>query len=358
MAMAKTILLTDEERTAFIRKEKWGLLLIGAFMLVPMFLWCAATAYEFNRPFAISVPATVVIKPGSGFIAIADALADQHIVPNPVAFKMYLFLSGAAAHIRAGSYGFQGTQTIVVIAAKLQQGPDDIVATIPEGYTANDIDAKLSDLGLVPRGSLLTLSRQMEIFPYPFLQSESVQSLEGFLFPDTYRFAQQTAPDAVIRKMLDTFQTKVADNPELAPQLQGQDSVYNVIKLASLVEKEVTEDADRRMVAGILWERLERAMPLQVDASVIYAWRQINPDWKPVNKRLSAADLKIKSLYNTYQNKGLPPTPICNPGLDAIKAVLNPAQSEYLFYLSAPDGTTIFSKTLEEHNAAKKLYLK
>jgi UPF0755 protein len=356
--MSRPILITEEEMKLFIRKEKWGLLIIGAFVLVPLFAWGAVMIREFRRPFTIPVPMTVIVKPGNGFIAIADALADQRIVPNPVAFKLYLFLSGTAGRIKAGLYGFQGTQTIAAIAAKLQQGPDDIVATIPEGYTVSDIDAKLSDLGLVPRGSILTLSRQMDIFPYPFLQSEPVQSLEGFLFPDTYRFAQQTAPDIVIRKILGTFQAKVMNDPDLAPQLEGQDSVYNVIKLASLVEKEVTDDTDRRIVAGILWERLERTMPLQVDASVIYAWRQINPEWKPAGKTLSAADLKIKSLYNTYHNKGLPLTPICNPGLSAIQAVLNPEKSDYLYYLSTPDGTTIFSKTLEEHNEAKAKYLK
>ena len=142
---------------------------------------------------------------------------------------------------------------------------------------------------------------------------------------------------------------KIAENPS---------ALYPTLKIASLIEKEVPRKLDRALVSDILWKRLGIGMPLQVDASVVYALRLQNSDWQHQDHALSASDLKIKSLYNTYKYKDLPPTPISNPGLESVLAALYHEQSQYLYYLSTKDGLTIFSETLEQHNLAKAKYLR
>jgi UPF0755 protein len=188
---------------------------------------------------------------------------------------------------------------------------------------------------------------------FPFLENLNAQSLEGFLFPDTYRFSPETEARAIVEKMLLTFQNKVFQELE-SKFRESPQSILDIIIMASMIERESAKPEDRRMTSDILWRRLEIGMPLQVDATVIYAWQRINPRWSLEGRpRLSFADLKVDSPYNTYRVRGLPPGPIANPGLDSIRAALNPMNNEYWFYLSPSDGTTHYSRTFEEHTALK-----
>jgi UPF0755 protein len=174
-------------------------------------------------------------------------------------------------------------------------------------------------------------------------------TLEGYLFPDTYRFYKSATPDQVVQKLLDTFGEKVI--LPLQDQItESKHTIFQIITLASIIEKEVKSDADRRIAAGIFWKRLELGMPLQSDATVNYITGK--QALQPTN-----ADLSTDSLYNTYKYPGLPPGPIDNPSFSAIRAVVNPEETSYLYFLTKPDGTTVFSKTYEEHLANKKRYL-
>ena len=166
-------------------------------------------------------------------------------------------------------------------------------------------------------------------------------SLEGFLFPDTYRFSKDASIKEIVERMLKRFETK---NPDL---IKNKD-FYKVLTLASILEEEVLPK-DMPTAAGVLWNRLELDMPLQVDATLVYK----------LGRPIERTDISsLNSPYNTYRYNGLPPTPISNPGLVSINAALNPQKSNYLYYLSKPlDKTTIFSETLEEHNLAKAKYL-
>ena len=166
---------------------------------------------------------------------------------------------------------------------------------------------------------------------------EKTAGLEGYLFPDTYLFLPGAETEQIIGTMRDNFQKKAGD--------VGQDTVI----MASLIEKEVPDSDDRKIVSGILWKRLEIGMPLQVDAVFPYITGR---------QKVLSDDLKIDSLYNTYFYKGLPPGPISNPGLDAIEAARNPKESPYLYYLSGRDGKTHFAKTFAEHLKNKEKYLK
>ncbi len=354
--MAKIPTLTSEELSKFLKKEKLGFAMMAALFAVPFFAWAVAVTHSMYVPFSISGPITVVIEKNEGFFDIGDKLAGTNAIPNPGRFKLYALITGKARALKEGTYVLSGTYSIASLTNRLVQGPEDITVVIPEGYTAQDIDTRLASFGLIQPGDFVNEVQQVSDFSYSFLQSDSINSLEGYLFPDTYRFAQKTTARQIVQKMLENFNQKIYMKVDKATR-QNEQAFADSIVMASLVEKESNDSADRKVIAGILWKRLESTMPLQVDATIIYAWKQRNPNWKPGAGGLSLQDLKIKSPYNTYANKGLPPAPISNPGFDAINAALHPQDSEYWFYLSAKDGTTIFSKTIDEHNAAKRKYL-
>ena len=204
-----------------------------------------------------------------------------------------------------------------------------VTITIPEGLTVSDINKRLSDAGV--------LSGEM-------LPSD----LEGYLFPDTYEFFIPSGVEVVKKKFLDNFKDKI--EPVISGGLSGSD-IEKILTIASLIEKEIPNFSDRKIVSGIIQKRLKNNMPLQIDASICYI--KLGP-CVPI----TSEDKKINSLYNTYRYKGLPPGPIDNPGLDAIEASVNPKPSPYWYYLSDPKtGKTIFSKTLDEHNVNVVKYL-
>jgi UPF0755 protein len=185
---------------------------------------------------------------------------------------------------------------------------------------------------------------------FPFLKDKPKQaSLEGYLFPDTYELKEQDLAGSLAKSMLSNFSEKLT--PELLKEISGQDkTVFEVVTLASLLEKEVRTMADKKTVSGIIYKRLRNGMRLQVDATVLYALDK-------EGTKVSYDDLWLDSPYNTYRYSGLPPGPICNPGRESLLAAVYPEENEYWYYLSAPDGQTHFSRTLEEHNVKKVKYL-
>ncbi len=219
--------------------------------------------------------------------------------------------------------------------------PEEIIISIPEGKTASEINSILQDAGILRAGaSLFSVSRD----------------LEGYLFPDTYRFFASSTASVVVEKFIANFKDK--GEPLLRRDVRNFQR--NLI-LASLVEKEVLGFEDRKIVAGILIKRLSIGMPLQVDATLCYIKLYANSDVDPSGKRcypITKADKTVDSSYNTYLYKGLPTGPIANPGQEAILAVLEAKETPYWFYLNDPlTGRTVFSRTLEEHNSARRLYL-
>ena len=186
---------------------------------------------------------------------------------------------------------------------------------------------------------------------FDFLKDKPIYfGLEGYLFPDTYEIAKGESIDNIVRRMLSNFDSKFKQ--EMRDEVQGQGrAISEIITMASLIEKEVKTLEDKKIVSGILWKRLGVSMPLQVDATIVYLTGK-------KTTKVSIEETQIDSPYNTYRNKGLPLGPIANPGLDSILASIYPEENEYWYYLSTPDGKTIFSKTLKEHNSAKARYLK
>lgn len=267
---------------------------------------------------------------------IAAHLKNQGIIKSRLLFEFYVFFSGEAPKLQAGKYELSPGLNIVQIAQKFILGatlPPGIKVTIPEGFTLKQTDAHLSEFGLIESGQLL-----------------SQPQLEGYLFPDTYWFDEEAGLDEIIDKMRVNFDRKVDQDLRNEIEAQGK-TIEEIIIMASLLEEEVATDEDRRIVSGIFWKRLANDFPLQSCATIAYI---LGVDkW-----RYSAQDIEIESPYNTYQHLGLPPGPICSPGLSAIKAAIEPQETDYNFFLSKLNGETVFSKTLQEHNIAKQKYLK
>jgi UPF0755 protein len=339
-------------------KERKGILAIAIFILLPIigfiiFLWWAMRA-----PVYLPEAQKIKISRGDGFLEIGNILASHGVVRSATLFRLYVLARGWAGSLQPGEYTFGGELTIPAVAKKILTGPGDIEITIPEGLTMYEIEERLVKAGLVNPGEFVTLAHSPDSFikKFKFLEDIEAESLEGFLFPDTYRFDPRSGSRAIIEKMLATFQEKVLKELESRFRESPQ-SISNIIKMAAMIEREASRFEDRRLISGILWKRLENNIPLQVDATVVYAWKRLNPQWRLGSKnRLSLSDLKIDSPYNTYRVNGLPPGPIANPGLDSIRAALEPAENEYWYYLSLNDGTILYSRTFEEHKALKEKF--
>lgn len=245
------------------------------------------------------------------------------------------------------------------LAGPLPSPKPEVLITIPEGFNLREIERRLTEAGVasVRNLSALTIgnfkiSSGMNSYDF-FEDAPDDASLEGFLFPDTYRFWPDSSLETVVKKFLDNFGKKLV--PDWRAEIERQNkSVYEVIVMASLIENEVKSDDDRAIVSGILWKRLGIGMKLDVDFTICYIKALRGKECLPI----TAEDKKINSPYNTYLYAGLPPGPISNPGISAIRAAIFPQENPFWYYLSTPDGKTIFSRTLDEHNTARRKYLR
>jgi len=273
-----------------------------------------------------------LVEMGQNLFQIGENLGKEGLIKNRYFFDFYVLIQGAQRKLQAGQYYFSPSMSIAEIAKKIISGDvAKIVVTIPEGFTLKQIEEKL---GLKLPG----------------------ENLEGFLFPDTYEFPIGVTGEEIVKKMRENFEKKLDTKiPELGltPReaiIQQGKTIFEVVTMASLLEKEVKTEEDKEIVSGILWKRLENNIPLQVDATITYITGK-------KTTKISKEETQIDSPYNTYKYLGLPIGPICNPGLESILAALYPKDSDCWYYLSTPEGETIFSKTLEEHNIAKAKYL-
>ena len=321
--------------------------------------------YQFNRPASgIEKTQSFEIKPGEGFRRIAKDLEEAGLISSDKYFDFYVLYKGLAGELKPGIYKISPNETIEEIAKKIYRGPvlKEVSVTIPEGFNIYQIDSLLAEKGIIKKNSLVNFRPSSALInQFSFLaQKPREANLEGFLFPDTYRFSVTVGKDVVpvVEKFLKNFDRNL--NASLRQTIEREGStLYRTLILASFIEKEVPEEDDRALVADILERRLKKKMPLQVDASIVYA-KMIseNVSWEKALP-LTGKDYKINSLYNTYLYKGLTPTPICNPGMGSIKAVIYPQKNDYWYYLSDPKGgKTYFSKTLLEHNRKRERYLR
>ncbi len=295
-------------------------------------------------------PAIFKISKGDGLKEISAHLSSQSLIKSIAVFKLYSLLSGKAQRFQPGVHELKATMSVPQIINSLTTiGKNEVTVTIPEGMAIKDINDILRAAGVIEKDALINYSFDELISDYPFLTQ--AKSLEGFLFPDTYRFDVDSGINRVVERFLDNFEIKAWS------LLQAEKNWYDFLILASLLEREVPDFNDRQVVAGILLKRLRLGIPLQIDATISYL--KCGGRLKGCSQAIVAKkDLTLSSPFNTYQRLGWTPTPISNPGQSAISAALNPQSSPYLYYLSAKDTKeTIFSKTLEEHNRNRARYL-
>lgn len=296
----------------------------------------------------------VEINSGTGFKEIAKSLADNGIIRSRKIFLVYGLISGSAHRLKPGNYFLSAGSSTPAIILTLIKGPAiDKEITLPEGMTLKDIDTALVQNRILPEGALANFKFKTLVPEYKFL--DGAKNLEGFLFPDTYRFFINSSTEEVIKKFLDNFEKKAF---LLLRECQASSvKCQELLTTASLLEKEAPVYEDRQIIAGIIYKRLGADIALHIDATITYA-KCGGAFLTCADPKVYRKDLTFQSPYNTYLYNGLPPGPIGNPGLEAIKAALNPVKSEYLYYLSDPKTKkTIFSRTLEEHIENREKYL-
>lgn len=303
----------------------------------------AVGAFFFVLPYGPSSATFVEIAPGTGTLEIGRQLKDAGVVRG--GFEMEALKLARGGTLKAGEYRFDHAATAMEVYDRLRRGDVYTVSlVIPEGYNIFDIAAAVQAAGLGSGARFLDAERrQTELIAE---WSPQATSLEGFLFPDTYKFSRHALPVEMLAAMVRRFGQEAA-KLGIAPA-----NAERTVTMASLIEREVHVDAERPVVAGVFENRLRAGMPLQTDPAVIYA-SLLNGTWDGV---IHESDLHADSPYNTYTHAGLPPGPICNPGVASLKAALHPATTEYLYFVANPDGSTRFAKELAEHNANVAAY--
>ena len=327
------------------------LLWICWFLPIPILAVSGGFLSELRHPYynAAEEETFVYIPPGANAAEVAGLLKDQGILHTRLPFRFWLRHNGLDRRLKAGEYRFSGKATPVDIAERITRG--DVYfrsITIAEGLTAMEIVELLARAGFGDSKKLEAAISRADLIND---LNPSARNLEGYLFPETYRFGRRDDENAVIGAMVGQFRNRMDKILKESP-LQGGWTVARIVTLASLIEKEVKTPAERPIVASVLTNRLRLRMTLGVDASIIYAMK-LAGTW---DGNIRSSDLRMESPYNTYIHGDLPPGPICNPGESAIRAALNPEKTDYLYYVSKNDGTHQFSKDLRSHNNAVNLY--
>jgi UPF0755 protein len=310
---------------------------------------CAFYLYGVTPPAMQPSSEIVVVPRGSSVTAVARLLESNHIIRYPRLFTVLAKLSGAEYAIKSGEYRFPRPLSPRRVLGMLVAG--EIVThpvTIPEGSTLTDIARLVEAAGLARATDILDAAADPDRFARFGLAAES---LEGFLFPDTYRFSRNTPAEDILAAMLVNFFSVMHQERAAAPGSALSDR--EVVILASLVEKETARADERTLVAAVFLNRLAKGMRLECDPTVVYGILREQPDF---TGRLRKTHLREPTPYNTYRIPGLPPGPICSPGRLSIRAVLSPAEVDYLFFVSRNDGSHVFSRTLREHNRAVNTY--
>ncbi|OGZ57094.1 MAG: hypothetical protein A3F94_01805 [Candidatus Spechtbacteria bacterium RIFCSPLOWO2_12_FULL_38_22] len=342
-------------------KNIFLVLIILGFFITSILGFLVYQAHKHNGEFGTKI---VIIEQGTSLSGIANLFKKEELILNRGLFIVYAFLNGKASKMQAGVYEIDTPVSIADLITVVSGGDINgfALVTIPEGFTSEQIAQKLeaeevleSKIEFLNQASLSTASAY-DIYKYEFLNKISASSLEGFLFPDTYEFRKGESAVEVLDKFLKNFDKKawVFLRSAAGEATDGQAkkfTSYEYLIIASLLEREVQTEQDMKLVAGVLANRLNLDMLLQVDATLAYITNK-------QTGQITNQDKLINSLFNTYKYSGLPPAPIANSGLRAINAALNPQANNYLYYLSDKNNITHFAETLEEHIRNKATYLK
>ncbi len=316
-----------------------------------LFLLSAAYTFIFPLPWEDHQPVEVVVEPGDSFSDLTDSLIEKKVIKNGWYFRYLAKDKQLDRRIQAGRYQLKTFmdyhEVLKILTSKPQKGLFKVV--VPEGFTLKQIAEKLEKEARVSKEDILNIGLNgASYFSKPFLDSNLTPSLEGYLFPKTYLIWEGSSANEVISLMLNQFDKEIK-SLDLSKLSERNLTFHKWVTIASMIEKEAKIPTERPLISAVIYNRLKRGMRLQIDATVIYALGYHK-------KRLFEKDTMVKSPYNTYLHSGLPPGPICNPGLDSLKAALDPAPVDYLYYVLADpaSGRHIFTRTEAEFLKAKE----
>lgn len=305
--------------------------------------------FLFEGPEKVGREVIYEIKLGQSFQSIANDLQSQNLVKNSEALRLYAKFTRQVPHIKVGEYKLNTAMTPPQIMAVITSGYSITRAvTIPEGYSIFEIAELLELKGFATRAEIIKLAFDKN-FAKKLLGADR-PSLEGYLYPDTYGFTKYMGAEKILGEMVKTFKGHFSEVPKPYPFGWSE---YQVLTMASIIEKETGASHERQIISSVFSNRLKKNMRLQTDPTIIYAKALATGKLVIDIKR---ADLSWSHPYNTYMRAGLPPGPISNPGIEAMKAAVNPAITDFLYFVSQNDGTHIFSETYEKHAAAVRKF--
>jgi len=319
------------------------LLIIGICSLILILV------FEIFIPSLKEEKVSVIIPLNTGSKEIANILFQQKIIKNKSLFIFISRILGKEKHLKAGRYEFTPSDNMLDVLNKLGRGQISICRlTIPEGLPWWKIADLLTRNKVIKREDFVNLIKEPQIFKDEVSFSLPENTLEGYLYPDTYYFTGRETPKEVIKKFILRFEEEIIP---LYKKRRSKLSLKEIVTLASIIEKEAKVSFEKPIISAVFYNRLQKGMKLRADPTIKYAMGNFQ-------EKLTYEDLKISSSYNTYLYYGLPPTPICNPGKESIYAALYPASVDYLYFVAKGDGTHKFSKTYKEHLIAIYKYQK
>lgn len=330
-------------------KKKFATTTIGILAIVGSTLWLLWGGTTIKKS------GELTIASGEAAAQVWKNIVEEGFTSSTIPWRYYAWRQEAEAALQAGKYHIEKEETVAQVVARFKAGdtvPDELGITFPEGFTLKQMAERTAAKGVGTVEEYIAAATPQNFRDqHDFLHGVPTnRSLEGYLFPDTYQVFDDDSGRDVIARQLATFDAKFNEELQAEAQTAGR-TLDQVVIMASIIEREVLTDDDMAVVAGVLWQRFDDEAGLGADATVRYALEK----W---DGPLTIQDLAVNSPYNTRRYRGLPPGPISNPGLRALVAATWPEESEYYYYLSAPDGKTYFAKTNDEHNANKAKYLK
>jgi UPF0755 protein len=322
-------------------------------------LFLQSRAEEINEPISDDpTPVNFVVNTGETAFGIAERLEEQGLISDATLFRRFLQYNDLDASLEAGEYQLRRNMAMRDIAEALQHSlVEEVAITIPEGWRAEQVADLLTAENIMDGSVFLAAVRQGDAISHPLLADRPAgANLEGYLFPETYRLPAQATPEDLLTRMLDTMQARLPIGWESMASAQGL-SLYEVLTLASIVEREAVVPEERPTIASVYLNRIREGMYLQADPTVQYAmgYQPESGQWWKTPVTLEEYE-NVNSPYNTYLYPGLPPGPIASPGTSSIAAVLQPAQTSFLFFLGRGDGSHIFANTFEEHESNIQLF--
>ena len=330
------------------KKTIRGVLITIVFIIVALEIGWYLYSSAINKPFInIEEDEVVEVKENDTLNSVLSRLNEEGKMKNLFMVKVYTKFSSGDKTVKVGTYEINKDDSINDLLDKLVSGKDGQYAykvTIPEGYDIEKIATAVNEAGIVSKDEFLTAVKEYPLPSYVKENAEKRYNLEGYLFPDTYGFDKDVSANEVIEKMIKRFESVLLEIENEEGITLSDDEIEDIIIRASIVEKEIKVDDERPIVAGVINNRIEQGMRLQMDATTVYATQK-------TSDTVTIEDTKVESPYNTYYVKGLPVGPIASPGKVSIEAVLNPKKTDYIFYVLKKDGNGehVFTDDYEEH---------